>query len=196
MRTLSVVGLMVGVLAGGALAGCHQAPPAAADGAEAAPAAVDIPVRKPGLWKQTMFAEQGDQMQSMTLCLDAAADSVISWWGKGGNHRSCSKNDMIRQPDGSWKFSSVCPGPGGSQAQLDGSVVGDFNTKYEIKAESTLNNSPTPALAGTKQLTIDGEWIGECPAGMRPGDMQSDNGQRINILDLMKAQAKGPKPAQ
>lgn len=149
----------------------------------AAPAAVETPKRKPGLWKQTLLVEGVDVIQSVQLCLDAASDAKLAWWGQSGFKQACSKNEIKRQPDGSWRFSSICEG-GGVKTTNDGSAVGDFNSKYQIKAESSTAGAPMAQMNGTRAITIDAQWVGECPAGMRPGDMEMPNGQRVNMLEV------------
>lgn len=150
---------------------------------KAAPAAVEVPKRKPGLWKQTMLVEGADALQTVKLCLDEASDPKLAWWGQQGFKQACSKNEINRQPDGSWKFSSVCEGAG-VKTTNDGAAVGDFSSRYQLRAESTTTGAPIPQLNGSRTITIDAEWIGECPAGMNPGDLELPNGQRMNMLEV------------
>lgn len=167
-----------------ATAACSKADKAADANTAAAPAAaVEVPKRKPGLWKQTMLVEEAGVLQTVQICLDAASDSKLAWWGQQGFKQACSKSEVTRQPDGSWKFSSVCSGAG-VKTTNDGSAVGDFNSKYQLKAASTTTGAPVPAMNGSRTITIDAEWLGECPAGMKPGDIDLPNGQRVNMLEV------------
>ena len=150
---------------------------------KAAPAVVEVPKRKPGLWKQTMLVEGADVLETVKLCLDEASDSKLAWWGQQGFKQACSKNDITRQPDGSWKFSSVCEGAG-VKTTNDGAAVGDFSSRYQLRAESTTTGAPIPQLNGSRTITIDAEWTGECPAGMSPGDLELPSGQRMNMLEV------------
>ena len=150
---------------------------------KAAPAAVEVPKRKPGLWKQTMLVEGADVLQTVKLCIDEASDPKLAWWGQQGFKQACSKNEINRQPDGSWKFSSVCEGAG-VKTTNDGAAVGDFSSRYQLRAESTTTGAPIPQLNGSRTITIDAEWMGECPAGMSPGDLELPNGQRMNMLEV------------
>lgn len=163
-------------------AGCSRDGQKAAGGSNAS-AVVEVPKRKPGLWKQTMLVEGIDVIQTVQLCLDPDSDSKLAWWGQQGFKQACSKNEIEKQPDGSWKFSSVCEGAG-VRTTNDGSAVGDFNSRYQLKAESSTSGAPIPEMNGTRTITIDAEWVGECPAGMKPGDMDLPNGQRMNMLEV------------
>ena len=164
------------------VAGCNgQKTDGAAD--TGAPAQVEVPKRTPGLWKQTMLVEGVDMLQTVKICLDEASDAKLAWWGQQGFKQSCSKNEIAKQADGSWKFSSVCEGAG-VKTTNDGSAVGDFSSKYQLKAESTTTGAPIPQMNGSRTITIDAEWVSECPTGMKPGDMDLPNGQRVNMLEV------------
>lgn len=146
------------------------------------------PVRKPGLWKQTMLIEPGDLMQTATLCLDKTAEAQLSWWSNAGLRASCSENDVRRRADGSWAFQSVCGVAEGVKTTTVGSATGDFQSRYQTRSEVTTTNAPVAALSGTRTVVIDGEWLGPCPAGMNPGDLELPSGQRVNLLQLSGTQ--------
>src|SRR3990167_3897188 len=112
---------------------------------KAAPAAVEVPKRKPGLGKQTMLLEGADVLQTVKLCLDETSDPKLAWWGQQGFKQACSKNEINRQPDGSWKFSSACEGAG-VKTTNDGAAVGDFSSRYQLRAESTTTGAPIPQM--------------------------------------------------
>lgn len=166
-----------------AVAACSKDSKTEASGQTVAAPVVEVPARKPGLWKQTLLVEGVDMIQTVQLCLDAASDAKLAWWGQSGFKQACSKNEIVKQPDGSWKFSSVCEG-GGVKTTNDGSAVGNFESKYQIRADSTTTGAPVPQMNGSRTITIDAEWVGECPAGMAPGDMELPNGQRMNMLEV------------
>lgn len=184
--------LIAGILAGASMgvAACDRQAPREEPAAEA-PAAVEVPSRKPGLWRQTMMVDGVDVLQSVSLCLDAAADKQVAWWGQQGLREGCEKNEVTRNPDGSWSFAAVCTMQGGVKTTNNGRAVGDFQSRYQVTAETTTTGSPMPALNGTRAITIDATWEGECPADMRPGDMELPSGQRMNVLQLSNAAAKG-----
>jgi hypothetical protein len=164
----------------GGLAACDGKPPT--DKARNA-APVETPRRKPGLWKQTVLVEDLNALQSVNLCLDAASDVALSWWSQQGFRQNCSRNEIKRQPDGSWRFSAVCEA-GGVRTTSQGSAVGDFNRKYQLRSDVTTVNSPVAQMNGTRKIAIDAEWQGECPRGMNPGDMDLPDGRRVNLLEL------------
>lgn len=179
-RSIIAVGMVVACALAG---GCDPKPPED----KAVKPAVTVrptPVRKPGLWKQTMLIEPGDVMQSATLCLDKAAEAQLAWWSQGGVRADCARNDISRRADGTWAFQSVCELADGVKTTTVGSASGDFQSRYQTRSEVTTINSPVAALSGTRTVVIDGEWLGPCPAGMAPGDLELPSGQRVNLLQL------------
>lgn len=192
---LWMAAMMIGAVAL-PLAACDRQAADEEDGA-AAPAVVETPKRKAGLWKQTMSIEGLNMVQTANLCLDADSDKKLAWWAQQGVRGGCDKNDVSRNPDGSWSFSSVCHLEGGMKTTTTGHAVGDFQRAYQVKAESTTEGAPIPAMNATRTVVIDSAWQGECPAGMQPGDMELPTGQRVNILQMSAENAAQPaeKPA-
>jgi hypothetical protein len=50
-----------------------------------------------------------------------------------------------------------------------------------------------PPFHGQKgmHMTQDAKWMGACPAGMKPGDMQMPGGFTINVMSGMNGGAPG-----
>lgn len=152
------------------------------NGQEATRAAGDVPQRRPGLWRQTIFVENAGEIRSMRLCLDAETDKVIAWWGQSGLRRQCSENSIKKVSDNRWSFSSQCEAEGGVKTIATGDVVGNFNDSYQLKSVITVTNSPIAQLAGTRTVQIDAKWEGECPATLSPGDAVLETGEVISLL--------------
>jgi len=163
-----------------AASGCRQ--PAPKD-EQFKQAPVETPTRKPGLWTQTMSLDGADAIQSMKLCLDQASDAKIAWWGQQGVRGHCDKNEITKNPDGSWSFSSSCQ-VGGVRTVSTGRAVGNFEDSYQVTAETTTSGAPQPQMNGTRSVTIDAVWESECPPGMQPGDVEMPGGQRVNLLSI------------
>ena len=185
MRIPNLIGMMA---ACSALWGCGAGPPPQ----QAASVNVDdtAPVRRPGLWRQAMLVEGSQGLGVLSLCLDASADRQLSWWGSSrGLRQGCSQNSVGKRPNGAWRFKSVCEGPGGARTETSGEAIGNFNEKYQLRAETTTQNSSIVELIGTRTISIDAEWQGPCPGGMRPGDARLDNGMTVNLLELAASTA-------
>lgn len=179
------------------LAACGQKPAAekAADaqatGKEAAttatgPAAVaSAPKRKPGLWTQTI--NTSGMAQTTRMCLDETTEAKISMWGQQASKDMCQTNQMARQLDGSWTFSSVCDMGSGGKTVTTGVATGDFGASYRMAADSVTTGASSPQMNGARKMVIEAKWEGPCPPGFKPGDMELPGGMKINMLDMAKA---------
>ena len=165
------------------LAACDRQASDEDDAPGGAPAAVETPKRKAGLWKQTMTIEGLNVIQTASLCLDEETEKKVSWWAQQGARGGCDENEVKRNPDGSWSFSSTCRLEGGMKTVTTGQAVGDFQRAYQVKAETTTENAPIPAMNRTNTVTIDSSWQGECPADMKPGDIMAADGRKLNLLN-------------
>lgn len=172
-----------------ALAACSKegdkAPAAPAEAAKPAfQPSQTPPKRKPGLWEQRV--SNGDFVQVSRICLDAATDAKLSWWGTQATKDICEKNVTSKTTDGGWRFSSVCDMGTGGKTTTSGVAKGDFDAHYQIEAESSTEGAAAPQMNGTRKMTIDAAWQGPCPADMKGGDMQLPGGVKINLLEAMK----------
>jgi len=191
--------MTIGTLALAALAGCDRkaaepatAPPAraAADAATAAVAtAGGAPVRKAGLWEQTI-ATAGVE-QTTRLCLDAATDAQLSVWGAQAGKQACPDQQLSRGIDGSYSFKSVCDMGGGGKTISSGIIKGDFNSRYVVEATSTTEGAAVPHMNGARTMRLTAVWKGPCPAGFAPGDMELPGGQKFNLARMGETFAKG-----
>lgn len=178
------------------LAGCNKAEEKAANAPEAgkeavaaAPAETAMPARKAGLWNQTIAT--GDMTQTMKLCLDVATAEKISAFGQQTSQDVCSEQQMTKRLDGGWDFASTCDmGPQGKIVSK-GTATGDFTSKYQVKATSTTTGATMAQANGTHEMTMTAEWVGPCPAGMKPGDLELPGGMRMNITQMGAAASGG-----
>ncbi|HYF21801.1 MAG TPA: DUF3617 family protein [Caulobacteraceae bacterium] len=174
-------------------AGCkrrEEAPEApAAPDAPAAPQAPQAPpappqaVRKAGLWEMRMSSSDNEFVQTTRFCVDAESERKMSIWGPQVTKDMCSKNNATRRPDGTWAFSSVCDMGSGGKVTTAGTLTGDFERRYQMRAESSTTGAAVPQMNRTSTLTIDASWVGRCEPGMKGGDMILPGGIRMNALE-------------
>jgi hypothetical protein len=179
MRRMIVIGLGVTI----ALAGCQKkAEPAKTSETPAGPAAATAPpapppMRKAGLWSQTVTTE--GRSQTMKLCLDAAAADKMAISNQAPDQSACAKH-TVTPISGGFHFESECDlGPGGKTVTT-GDATGDFGASYTVKVASVTTGAEAPSANGHHDAAIEAKWEGACPAGMKPGDMQLPNGMTIN----------------
>jgi hypothetical protein len=153
--------------------------------AAAAAVAQDLPSRKPGLWEITMQVTNAPT-QTMRQCIDAQTDRQMQRFGQGLSQQQCTRN-TIRRDGERYVGESECKA--GASTMTSRSVfAGDFDKAYRGEVETRYQ----PPMAGISQskVTMNARWIGACPAGWKPGDMEMAGMGRVNINEMMSAAAK------
>lgn len=184
MRAVPV--LCIGLLA---LAACDrreraeapEAPSAAAPTPAAAPVPTR-PVRKPGLWETSASMEGVDNVFTSRLCIDEKTDAQLSLASAQPGAGAC-ETTQTRQPDGSWRFSSVCDRGSGGRTTTAGTASGDFSSRYTVQAETRTEGAAVPQLNRAARMILQADWRGPCPADMRPGDVAMPGVGTINLAD-------------
>jgi hypothetical protein len=120
--------------------------------------------------------------QSIRMCLDAATEQKMKWWGSnaGPGKRDCQQQSFHPHLGGGWDFHSVCNMGESGTVTSDGAMRGDFGSHYTVELTSNTTGSPMPQANGSHKMTIEATWTGPCPADMKPGDMELPGGMRIN----------------
>lgn len=164
--------------ASGEKAATGDAPPAVAKGGPIDPASFK---RRPGLWSQTMTTN--GTTQTIKLCTDEPTEAKFSLMGQQISKDMCPKN-VITPTAGGWTFESECDMAGMGKSVTKGEATGDLNSRYTIKATVVTTGSSMPQANGTSQMEILAVREGECPAGMKPGDMTLPGGMTMNLNSL------------
>jgi hypothetical protein len=141
--------------------------------------AQELPTRKPGLWEMTM-QQPNAASQVVRQCIDEKTDRQMQQLGQGIARENCSKNTWRRDGE---RYVSESECRIGSTTAVSRSVFGgDFTTSYRGEVESRFE----PPLAGMSQTktTIAARWVGACPGGWKPGDMEMAGMGRMNVNEL------------
>lgn len=197
MRRVMLVGIAAAALAG--VAGCQKkaADGAAATGeakpaAAAAPAAMSMPQRKPGLWAQTI--QVAGMNQTTKICLDADTDAKMALWGQQMKDQTNCKQNSVGPTPGGVAFESECDMGESGHIVAKGTAIGDFSSKYVVKVSSTTTGASMPQANGTHEMQITAEYKGACPAGMKGGDISMDipgmAGHTMNLEEMQKMAGK------
>lgn len=171
--------------------GSVAAPDAAPSAAPAGPVnANSLPHRKPGLWEMTMTLQGEDHPPMVTrLCLDAASEARSSIWGNEMTREMCTKNEMSRQLDGSYKFASVCNMGSGGVTRSEGTASGDLTSNYVVRMKSSTSGAELEMMNRDQEFSIASRRLGACEAGQRGGDMIM-NGRVVANLNDMAAMSR------
>jgi hypothetical protein len=152
----------------GAPAADMHAAPAMAMGEFKSPLA-----RKPGLWEMTVEMPDA-KMKGMknSVCVDETiADRWMKSAGQMGAHEiKCSKHDVTPTATGAI-VDQVCETGGRTvTSHIELTTISDTSFKQSMK--STMS----PPVMGKSESDVEmtANWMGACPSGMAPGDMQMD----------------------
>jgi hypothetical protein len=154
--------------------------------------AVEMPVRKAGLWELKMV-RTGSPLPEMTMqhCTDETTDKEMSSTFSPMSKEVCSKQDIQKTATG-YVTDSVCSMAGVSMTSHS-EITGDFNSAYTVKSTSHSERGPA-GLPRDATTTIEAKWLGACKGDQKPGDIVMPGGFKLNIKDAEKL--KGLVPNQ
>ncbi len=174
MRTLPALLLSVAAIAG-------------ASGASAQ----DFPKLKPGQWEITTSttplgspAKAGAKVSApakSTMCTDEAMQKQLIEMGAGMRKEMCAKSEFKRDGSRIVTTAECKVGESTIRSRTVMTLTGDTAYRTEIAA------TYTPAFMGMTETrtTIDGKYSGACRDGLKPGDLVTAGGRKINIRGVM-----------
>jgi len=153
--------------------------------------AVEMPVRKAGLWEMKMV-RTGSPLPEMTMqhCTDATTDKQMSSAFSPMSKDVCSRQDIQKTATG-YMTDSVCS-VGGTSVTSHADITGDFNSAYTVKSTTQSERAPA-GLPRDSTMTIEAKWLGACKADQKPGDIMMPGGMKMNITDMEKLKGLAPK---
>lgn len=134
----------------------------------------EVPTRKPGLWSVTLLSERAAPVTAIQ-CTDKAHDTRILLSVAAGQE-NCRAPRVSREKDG-YHLDMMCSVHGASLMSRF-VLSGDFKSKYY----GHFNLDAPPDKYRNTPQHFEGQWLGECPSGMKPGDVKLPNGIIINVL--------------
>lgn len=152
--------------------------------------AIDFPTRRAGLWQVSIESDARPAMVAKH-CVDEATDLQMQKMGQemGGE---CKRGELLREGD-ALVTSSVCK-MGKTTLTSKSRTTGDF--KSTIRTEVDAKFDPPMAGRTNSKTVVNGKWVGPCPAGMKPGDMEMPGGMKMNVNDMMKGAGQARPPAK
>src|SRR3977135_3143256 len=152
--------------------------------------AVELPVRKAGLWEMKVL-HTGSAIPDMTMqhCTDETTDKEMSTSFSPMAKEMCSKQDIQKIATG-YVSDSVC-GIAGMSITSHAEITGDLNSAHTVKSTSHSEGGPTGARDST--TSIEAKWLGACKADQKPGDIVMPGGLKMNVKDMEKLKGMIPK---
>ena len=152
--------------------------------------AVELPVRKAGLWEMKVLSGGSVPEMTMQQCTDETTDKDMSTAMSPVAKDMCSKQDIQKTATG-YVTDSVC-GIAGMTIKSHAEITGDFNSTYSVKSTSHSEGGPA-GVPRDSTTTIEAKWLGACKADQKPGDIMMPGGMKMNIKDMEKLKALIPK---
>jgi hypothetical protein len=152
--------------------------------------AVELPVRKAGLWEMKVLGGGTVPEMTMQQCTDETTDKDMSTAMSPVAKDICSKQDIQKTATG-YVTDSVC-GIAGVTVKSRAEITGDFNSAYTVKTSSRSEGGLAGA-ARDSNSTIEAKWVGACKADQKPGDIIMPGGMKMNVKDMEKMKALIPK---
>ena len=147
--------------------------------------ALDLPVRKPGLWELKMLSAGGQTPEAtMQHCTDETTDKEMNNFASPMAQQVCSKQDIQKTATG-YATDSVC-NFGGINTTSHADITGDFNSAYTVKTMSRVTGGAAGTGVKDTARTIEAKWLGACKPGQKPGDIVMPGGMKMNIKDMGK----------
>jgi hypothetical protein len=145
--------------------------------------AAEPPVLKSGLWEVTRNSATTppDRRSVTTMCLDESVQAQMREFGMGATKEMCSQNE--RSFAGNKMTMSATCQLGPTTMKTNSVMTFNSNTSYHMDGTATYD----PPMMNMKEsrTSIDAKWVGPCRAGQQPGDVTLENGQTVNIKQMM-----------
>lgn len=129
------------------------------------------PNRKAGWWEMKMnIKESTGQVRPMVIhiCTDPKVDRIQSPFGIH-NGKQCPPAQISKTASG-WSIHSACTARS-MKVVTDGTATGDLKSHYSVDLVTRMTPPPQPDL-GEVKIHIDAKWLGACPAGKKPGQLE------------------------
>jgi hypothetical protein len=153
--------------------------------------AVEMPVRKAGLWELKMV-KTGSPLPEMTMqhCTDETTDKAMTAAASPMSKEVCSRNDIQKTATG-YVSDSDCSVAGMSM-KSHSEITGDFNSAYTVKTTAHSERGPT-GTPHDSTMTIEAKWLGACKPDQKAGDIVMPGGFKMNVKDAEKLKGLMPK---
>ncbi len=144
--------------------------------------AAEPPVLKSGMWEVARSGSQQPERKNLTtMCLDESVQAQMREFGMGAAKEMCTQNDRSMVGNKMTMTATCKLGP----TTMKSSSVMTFNgnTSYHMDGSATYD---PPMMNMTESKTsVDAKWVGPCKPGQQPGDVTLENGQTINVKQMM-----------
>src|SRR5262245_31957959 len=146
--------------------------------------AVELPIRKPGLWEIKIKLTGGAAPTAMMRhCTDESTDRQMSTMFNPLAPQPCSKGD-IQKHDNRFTINSTCKVES-KTITVHSDVTGDFSANYSVVTETKTQDEPDSEPT-VSSMTLEGQYVGSCKWGQKAGDVVMAGGLKVNVKEMDK----------
>ena len=149
----------------------------------------DYPPRKAGLWEVAVHNPAPVPDATIRMCIDPDTDQMFHKFSGDVRAKHCSKSE-VKVTGSTVNADSICK-MGGTTMTTNLTTTYTGDSAYHVDIKSHFD----PPKAGQSDVTItqDAKWMGDCPADMKPGDLDMGHGLKFNIktVNMLKSLIHG-----
>ena len=145
------------------------------------PGMLDFPRRRPGLWEIRHSAGDNLGMPASRYCVGDQTDTPTQHLDRTGGEKGSCSIGLFKRVGIDWMAESVCK-ESRSTVVSRSIASGDFQTTYRIDTLVFYS----PPLANNKREdkeVVNARYLGPCPSGQRPGDLNVPGMGVLNMGD-------------
>ncbi|KRA84408.1 DUF3617 domain-containing protein [Altererythrobacter sp. Root672] len=132
--------------------------------------AAEVNALKPGLWELTTTVPNTPKPLTTKVCIGEAVPGSNSFAPPATG--DCAKNELTKTADG-LALDMECTNSG-MTTTTKGTITGDMTSTYKVEMTTKTSGPNMPAAAQVEiSSTVEGKYLGDCPADMKPGQAQS-----------------------
>ncbi len=141
-----------------------------------AAAADDYPPRKAGLWEITLHNPAVPDIPRK-MCIDAETDQLFRKFSSDVRSKHCAKHE-IKVTGETVSEDTTCT-LGGTTVTTNSVTTYTSDSAYQVDIK--MHFDPPKLGQSDVASTQDAKWTGDCPADMKPGDIDLGHGIKFNI---------------
>jgi len=149
-----------------------------------------MPNIREGLWESTVDTDGSGKLQKIKQCF-GDHESVKSLFEQNKKMMQGTCGTMNVVATGNKYTSNVSCDLGISKLSIKSVVQGDFQKEYTVTSHTSFN----PPMMGQKGnvTTAKASYLGDCPSGIKPGDVVMADGKKINMNEMAEKSAEFSK---
>jgi len=142
--------------------------------------AVDL-VLQDGLWS-IAYSSSTSARTLARVCVDPRVDLLLATVNRHIG-ADCDQQ-AVRTTDDIIHLQAICPVQGDGERAVSGEASGDLASTFSLTGIVRTQGSRIPTLNGSQNFVSSGSYLGACPDGWRPGDVELEGSTaRANLLN-------------